>query len=83
MAKFIVTADERPAKNHLGEVIGTTPKIAVFYSKSVGKHRCYRREYQNPGKGFELFIFDNEKEAQDLADVTNEAYGNVFKVEEI
>lgn len=84
--QFIIVSDERPAKNFKGEIIGTTPKRALFWSKDVGQHRAYRASFElpeNQALSMVMFKFDNKKEAQELCKGINEAYNDDFKLEAI
>lgn len=82
MGKFIVTSEEKPCKNYLGEIIGTTEKRALCYAKTVGKHRTYRESFEL-NKGFCYQTFKTKELAQEAADYVNESYNDDFKVEEL
>lgn len=49
------------------ESLGIGDDRALYYAKSVGKHRIYRSGYPIKGnKDFELFKFKSEKQAEKL-----------------
>lgn len=84
--QFIIVSDEKPAKNFKGEIIGTTPKRALFWSKDVGRHRAYRASFElpeNQALSMVMFKFDDKKEAQELCKGINKAYNDDFKLEAI
>lgn len=83
MAKFICTSGEKPAKNHLGEIIGVESKRALFYVRSTGKHRVYRGDFAKPHLRFKLLEFKDFDEADVLCGEVNEVYGDDFQVEEV
>jgi len=62
---------------------GTNKKIAIFFSRTIGRHRLYRRYLDNPGKGYTLFKYALKKRAQSLCDNVNKIHGGGYEVLEV
>lgn len=80
---YIVTSEERQVFNHDKTASHQMPKRALFYLKSLGKHRIYRGYLNKPDKGMVLFTFNKEGEADTFAKDFNERSGEDFKKEEL
>jgi len=75
-----------PAKEHFdyrGISLGMGNDRKIYYPKSVGKHRAYRSDANNPAKGLTLMTFSSKESAQKVADYTNENFNDNFEVREI
>lgn len=67
-----------------GKSLGMGEDLAIYYDRTVGRHRNYRQTFPIPMyKGLRLKTFKSKKNAQDLCDYTNETFGNSFEVVEI
>ena len=78
--KFICESDAKPSKNYKGEVIGTTEKRALFYDKTLGRVRVYRKIFSEQEKNMKVLRFRTEQEAKAMCDEINGAYNDDFKV---
>ncbi len=58
-------------------------KRGVFYSPPISRKRVYRREFDNPGKGFKIKEFARLKQAEQFAKNLNSLYNDNFVVEQI
>jgi len=79
---YIVTSKDKEVFNVNGDSLGMRGERALYYSKSLGRHRIYRREYPNTDKSFVLFKYKSKVRARDLCDQINEAYNDDFEVVE-
>lgn len=80
---YIVTSEPKDNYNIKNEFIGVTPKRALFYLKSIGKHRIYRDYFDVQDKDKVMFRFKTEEEALDLCNEINSVYNDTFNVEKI
>jgi len=53
--KYICTQKAKPAFNYLGEKIGITPKMGLYYAAELGRSRVYRQTAASPQKGMRRF----------------------------
>lgn len=81
--KFICTSEQKPAKNHLGEIIGEGEKRALYYIPKFGKHRVYRGGILTKPENWKLLEYSDFDEADVLCGEVNEVYGDDFQVEQI
>lgn len=66
------------------ESLGIGDDRAVYFAKSIGKHRLYRSGYPKPNdKDFELLTFDTLLEAQQEANNTNQTNNDNFEPREV
>lgn len=72
--QWICTSEEKD-ENH--------PKRVLYYLKSLGRRRVYRRSFHGTDKEMVMFKYKRKKNAQDLCDYVNKVYNDNFKVEEI
>lgn len=80
---FIITAPPTADTAFDGTYLGLSNRRALYYSKSIGKGRIYRRSYPESDPSFVLFEYATPAAAQALCDQINTAYNDDFKVEEI
>jgi len=80
---YIVTSKDKEQFNVNGSSIGMRGVRALYYAKSLGRHRIYRDEYPNTNKSLDLFKYKSKTRAQDLCDQINEAYNDDFEVTEL
>lgn len=92
MGKYICVASDKEMFNVSGESLGMIGERALYYSKSVGKHRIYRSSYplkpyifrgKDINKDLNLLVFNTPKEAQNLCDEINNVYGDNFMIKEV
>ena len=53
---------------------------AIYYSKQIGRSRCYRNGYPLSPFGLALFKYKKRENAQKLCDTINKALGENFEV---
>lgn len=92
MGKYICVSPDKEMFNVKGESLGMIGERALYYSKSIGKHRVYRSSYplkpyifrgKDINRGLNLLVFNTLKKAQQLCDEINNAYGDNFMVKEV
>jgi len=81
--KYIVTSEPKELFNVYNESLGMSEKRALFYLTQIGKRRWYRRDLNNPGKGFKILQYSTKEAAEKVALEFNTACGEDFKVEEM
>lgn len=92
MGKYICVSSDKEMFNVKGESLGMIGERALYYSKSIGKHRVYRSSYplkpyifrgKDINRGLNLLVFNTLKKAQQLCDEINNVYGDNFMVKEV
>ena len=84
MSKYICVQKSKEEFDIKGESLGQSGDIAIYYSRDIGRRRCYRQSYPVPNyKGMRLMTYKNKKNAQKLCDFTNDTFGMKFEVMEI
>lgn len=92
MVKYICFSPSKEQFDVKGNSLGMSGERAVYYAKSVGKHRIYRSSYpiepymfkgKDINKDLELLIFNTSIEAQRVCDEINDVYGDYFVVKEV
>ncbi len=84
MKKYICIAPDREEFNIYGKSLGMRGERALYYLKSLHRHRIYRNSYPVPNdKDFKLFEYKNKNRAQALCDEINQVYNDNFSVVEI
>lgn len=92
MVKYICLSPSKEQFNVNGESLGMSGERALYYAKSVGKHRIYRSTYplepyifkgKNINDDLELLYFNTSIEAQRICDEINDVYGDDFVVKEV
>ena len=79
---FICVRDAFVIKLNHGDFV--EQPSAIYYSNNIGRRRNYRQKFPIPDSvGMRLKTFKIKKNAQDLADYTNKAYSDNFKVIEV
>lgn len=81
MSKWIVTEEAHECFDYKGGSLGMCEKHALFYVKSIGTRRTYRRVISETDPSFSLLTYNSEKEAQEAADLCNELHGGNYKPE--
>jgi hypothetical protein len=82
MSIYIITAEPQEQFDCKNESMGMSGKIAIFYSKKVGRKRYYRNSYPTPNiKGLKILSFKTKKAAQEVCDYINKNSVAIYKVE--
>ena len=77
--KYIVTRESHEVYNFDESEKYEVEKISLFYLKSIGKRRIYRRGINETDKDFIIYKFDTEKEAKEQADYLNKDLNHEVK----
>lgn len=89
---YICKAPSKEQFSVSGKSLGMSGERALYYSKSVGKHRIYRSSYplepyyfngKDINKDLKLFRFNSFRRARILCHMINKHYGDDFKVVEV
>lgn len=89
---YICKAPSKEQFSVSGKSLGMSGERALYYSKSVGKHRIYRSSYplepyyfngKDINKDLKLFRFNSFRRARNLCHMINKHYGDDFKVVEV
>lgn len=80
---YIIVRPEIEEFNYLGQSLGMSAKLAVFFSPSIGRKRFYRQNISHPSKGLKTLTFKTEKGAQRVCDRVNDASNGGWSIEKI
>lgn len=92
MIKYICWSPSREHFNIDGESLGMSGERALYYAKSIGKHRIYRSFYplepeifngKDINQDLELLIFNTSIQAERLCTEINDVYVDDFIVKEV
>lgn len=92
MIKYICWSPSKEQFNINGESLGMSSERALYYAKSIGKHRIYRSSYplepeifngKDINQDLELLVFNTSIEAERLCTEINDVYNDDFIVKEV